>query len=1022
MSDGTVLDPVIIPEKPACEHQYGEWNTVVDATCTKMGLQLRLCSACDHTELALLDKSGHEYHNGVCRTCGIKHENLLRYRGKVISVLGDSTSTFEGYTPINDGFNLNHRDRYPQSNLLTDVNETWWMQVINKLDAKLGINDSWAGSTVYWGDNLQQSDSDNGEKAAMASLTRIQNLGSNGTPDVILFYGAGNDIRRTAKLGSFDPATAPTEADLTATKWETFADAYVAAIMRLQYYYPQSQILVILYEENSAIWTDEKLNAYNSVIQAICDHYGVVTLDLRGRGFRPDMFPDQAHPNAEGMSLIANAVLQTLLNEFDITAGENKVYKVSHDLQDAKATLHYWKGVSAGAAYYEILSGSNLHVNVCMGGVDITDSVYADGVIAISEVTGDLEIRAVSDGGLAEHLQQLPDAFCSGVNIWTSLIPENIYYTVDGWGLFDNAPNVHSVTFSVKEGDRIWASSFGYLPENGNGTRVTWFDANGVLKSVDRNTVYTEFSRYGYITAPQGAIALNVPMPSSDQKYEIFILNKSHEDMDGTCSICGQDVSAGNDDGLSEHLQPLPDELCAGVNIWTSLTPENMYYTVDGWGNLATNAAYSVTFPVQSGDRIWASSLGYLPENGNGTRVTWFDSEGVLLSVPRDQIYNEFTANGYITAPENAVALNVPMPSADEKYEIYILNRAHDDQDGTCGICGRGFYKSMTYVTFGDSITYGIDGTKDNWGLMPEPYPVLVGKLLEVGEVKNKAISGATLCANSGHTNMTEKILAFRDHADIISVMLGVNDYQTNMPLGNWDSKDNTTVYGSLFMIAQHLTEQYPDALVFFITPFPTVRAGGNGATGQYNVADVAEAVKYVAAMYDIPVLDLYTIGQYENEMVLPTNDGIHPSQEHFRTYTAPQIAAFIEACYTDDTAVQTERLEYSNIAKTGYVPNNGNIVTQSKHFYCEISAEGLEKIIIEPPIASEYNPNNYHYVVYVSEDGSVSFYAPLNKKTPTVIEFDSDAKGTVYLNSFTDELNYVYVKNATVIRRESVG
>ena len=324
-------------------------------------------------------------------------------------------------------------------------------------------------------------------------------------------------------------------------------------------------------------------------------------------------------------------------------------------------------------------------------------------------------------------------------------------------------------------------------------------------------------------------------------------------------------------------------------------------------------------------------------------------------------------------------------------------------------------YDRMTYVTFGDSITYGVDGTLDNWGLMPEPYPVLVGNLLGIAKVQNEAVSGATLCADSNRTNMTEKILAFKGDADIISVMLGVNDYAMNMPLGNWDSRDNTTVYGSLFMIAEHLTASYPDALIFFITPFPTTRAGGNGT---YTVTDVAEAVKYVAAMYDIPVLDLHTLGKYEQEMVLPTNDGIHPSQEHFRTYTAPQIADFIDYCYADDTKTQTEQFVYRDHAKTGYVKNNGEIITQSKHFYCEISVEGIEKIVVAPPIASEYNPYDLHYVVYVAEDGSVTCYAPLDKSTPTVIEFDPDAKGTVYLNSFTDELNYLYVKDAIIVRR----
>ena len=51
-------------------------------------------------------------------------------KGKVISILSASTSTFAGYIPEADGFNLKHRARYPQDNLLTNVYQTWWMRLI----------------------------------------------------------------------------------------------------------------------------------------------------------------------------------------------------------------------------------------------------------------------------------------------------------------------------------------------------------------------------------------------------------------------------------------------------------------------------------------------------------------------------------------------------------------------------------------------------------------------------------------------------------------------------------------------------------------------------------------------------------------------------------------------------------------------------------------------------------------------------------------------------------------------------
>ena len=116
---------------------------------------------------------------------------MERYKGKIISILGDSISTFAGYIPEADGVNLAHRPRYPQENLLTDVNDTWWMKLINTLGARLGVNDSWAGSTVS---NFRDcKEKDFGPDAAMASLTRIRNLGANGTPDLILFFGGTND-------------------------------------------------------------------------------------------------------------------------------------------------------------------------------------------------------------------------------------------------------------------------------------------------------------------------------------------------------------------------------------------------------------------------------------------------------------------------------------------------------------------------------------------------------------------------------------------------------------------------------------------------------------------------------------------------------------------------------------------------------------------------------------------------------------------------------------------------------------
>lgn len=241
-------------------------------------------------------------HHGDC--------TMERYKGKIISILGDSISTFEGYIPKADGINLAHRPRYPQENLLTDVNDTWWMKLINSLGARLGVNDSWAGSTVS---NFRDcNEKDFGPDAAMASLTRIRNLGANGTPDLILFFGGTNDAGKMIEKGTFDPARKP---DLEAYKWDSFADAYSEAILRLKHFYPNAEIIAISPSISGGYYDNSRLSEFADLAIEICLHYNLKCVDIRRSGLETSMLPDTLHPNAEGMDFIFKSVLNKLKEE-----------------------------------------------------------------------------------------------------------------------------------------------------------------------------------------------------------------------------------------------------------------------------------------------------------------------------------------------------------------------------------------------------------------------------------------------------------------------------------------------------------------------------------------------------------------------------------------------------------------------------------------------------------------------------------------------------------------------------------
>ena len=210
-------------------------------------------------------------------------------------------------------------------------------------------------------------------------------------------------------------------------------------------------------------------------------------------------------------------------------------------------------------------------------------------------------------------------------------------------------------------------------------------------------------------------------------------------------------------------------------------------------------------------------------------------------------------------------------------------------------------FSDKTYLAFGDSITWGADYSK-SYARMDNPYPELVASELGLKSHVNLAVSGATLCSNSLNlVCMTDRIISYTQYADIVSVLMGVNDFNRSLPLGTIGDNNNTTVYGSLNLIAKHFQTYYSKSFVFFMTPYKVAFGGKDSFTDNtqgYNLLDVANAVKEVAENYGYPVLDLFNLGKYELEMYNTDNDGIHPSQEFIREYTAPQIAQFIKDNY----------------------------------------------------------------------------------------------------------------------------
>ena len=208
-----------------------------------------------------------------------QHKNAYRPE---IAVLGDSYSTFEGYIP--DGyacwyFNAND----PKLTDVNNVKQTWWWQVCSKGGYKLGVNDSWSGSTIC---NTGYDDADYSDRSFISRVAKL------GNPDIILVFGGTNDAWGAVPVGEYKYD------DFKRADLYTFRPGFARMLEQLIERHPGTDIRVLI---NTQIGDDVPES-----MRTICKHYGVKTIELH------DISKKAGHPDIEGMKAIADQVIEAL--------------------------------------------------------------------------------------------------------------------------------------------------------------------------------------------------------------------------------------------------------------------------------------------------------------------------------------------------------------------------------------------------------------------------------------------------------------------------------------------------------------------------------------------------------------------------------------------------------------------------------------------------------------------------------------------------------------------------------------
>ncbi len=200
----------------------------------------------------------------------------------VVSILGDSYSTYENYIPKGNMSWYFVVDPDGRTDVRS-VRQTWWWQLIAEGGYILGINDSFSGSTVsFTGYN-------NADYRANSFITRLPRIVPS---DILLIFGGTNDSWAGVPMGDY-----MTE-NITDEDLYKFRPAMSYLLTEAVNRFPGTRIVFIV---NSELSDD-----VNEAIAHECERCGVEMLMLK------DIDKKTGHPSVLGMEQIKNQVLEFL--------------------------------------------------------------------------------------------------------------------------------------------------------------------------------------------------------------------------------------------------------------------------------------------------------------------------------------------------------------------------------------------------------------------------------------------------------------------------------------------------------------------------------------------------------------------------------------------------------------------------------------------------------------------------------------------------------------------------------------
>ncbi len=763
--------------------------------------------------------------------------------GKTISILGASISTYAGTSNGKGAETTNSTiagnvKYYPNTTIPeVTLEDTWWMQTAEDLGLRLLVNNAWSGSAILpersgtvgaYVDRCVQLHDDTGENAGEE-------------PDIICIQMGFNDFsygKDTLGNAEIDYDTLIT-ADGYGTP-STTMEATAIMLHKMTKRYPNAEIYMFNHFKRIGQSASDTalMEELNASIETVCARYGVAVVDLYSTLTDPKHIGDgKLHPNRLGMDVITEAVKTAILENTKYTAS---CHTVSMDLENATADYGTDKLVMDGDSFtLHLESPDELRVSVTMGGKDITSSVYADGAISISAVTGDVKISAKGVHQPKHYRWEF-----DGTDL-VAAIGDNTLTKTAG----TTAEGVFSDTMYDLESPIVLRHDLPWQVEwKCQGTWKDESSASGgrLFTSTPVNAEYN--ARYLFKSATKWLIAMGEKTTTGSHNYGIAL----------------EDYGI---DGSALHTYRLENQVAAdGSNM--------VYLFVDGKEIGAMNHYYVGTTDKKT-TSDWLSGKDFaLPYFGT-------DTHGLTnCSVEYIEVWEcDHSYQSTVTPP----TLNA------QGYTTY-----------TCTACGDSYvsdytdklenlWSSRSAVFVGDSITAGVGTTKLYYQFLEEA--------LDFSSVTAMGVGGSCFSAASDYGQKNQPLINRYQSiptADLIVIFMGTNDYGHETPLGTLSDTGDGTFYGALNTIIPALVQKHTSSKIVFVTSLHRYGLGTSGILGTAftydhipngvgaTLGDYVNALKTVCANNGVAVIDLYT------ECTLdPTDaevratympDGLHPN------------------------------------------------------------------------------------------------------------------------------------------------